>query len=1744
MGRSRTRPASSGRTGTIPPDPRATVPRTSENQTSDETQESITRRADDAFGEAPGGSRRRPGEVAEQVTGLATVAAVPVETLDQSQVQELQRTRKHLHHPRPGRGEATTFGGRRSFQMGVNRRRNGPEPVRKKVQHAITSGAGERAGTTGQVLHPQRLRPLLHRRGFESADAAPTDQSAEGVAAGAEGRWPTFQAGGFFEGQDSERLRAAATSESQPPPPKENQHNHYHPGVPGPPRAQPGGPPQVPGHGPIASPVRQRSPPRTSTSQPRASSASSRPIGTAGAAAEYQGEKYGDNIDPGGLPGCGPGLRGGAARRNSPRRTGEAEAPRSQRAKAAERKPGAARRLRYLKPPEKPRGSGAGRSAPRGTPRRAGRDERTKQPGRTQPRSAGNASLTDGRVQVIARGVLASEQVHRVQRRECLPKTPGKPTRRHRHAGSSVGSPAWRSRDRDRSTEGTPRSGRHRPPPEAGRRQTPDRHGDEHGSRRTTRPSLLRNLRPKKGEEAARKATRPSPSRQSPPPYPPRSRRRSATTDSGQGITPRTRSSAARPSPTNSSSARPASVATSRRFNAKPPAGPSRTGRVPLPSRSLGRLQRTPRTGTGRKNVARTAAQLTYPERAPTGEAHQLAFQGEPGAWHGSTDRGRAPGGDPRGARPGPLGTRFIGTRRRASTKPRPRTSAPRDVQAQGGAAAGKPSDAAIHGGLRLLAFALPSAGGGCEEQRRRPGRPTGDGSRRPQGGAERHGQGTDDERRARTEGEPGPRAGYIPGGSLQTKKGTATPTPGGQDLRFNPPGQRATRFAAAGRRSRFRRTPAAPPPESGPITGPGQDRPGLRPTTPTGETTEPATNDGEAGQRTSSGPPGRPPGAGVAHRAYTLPRADGPGVKVLPDHGPVLPERHRDPSAAGHKIQIHPPGLTGSPAAASALQDGQVAGADATAPRASQRSRTSSEPKAGELSQSTASGRSPRYALHLAFSNSPVGKARVRKVKKGKAKRPPPGGGRAGGNPAAGSGRAQGPIGSAPLRRRSPHATSSTPAGGLSVPATGSRTPGPADHRRSPLQPDGGPPLKRRRAASGPGCRNKGPGISKRDQTKRRKVITTTTRTGSADRQENEAATGRRRGHSGRGDPVRRPNRIRRSQTPRGRRNLQAPTRRRGGTLHGPVAGRDQGGSSPSARRRQCAPRRPTWPAGLGGTRREATRPGAVAQHRRCRGYYRRAGVPIPGISAAGHPHRARAKERGRSKPEGAQAVHAGQERPPRQIPPPSTQRPPGRPRRRTQGTRSKSTRQLAASSTTRTARRPDGGGRGEDAAGEPGANRAKGAEERREGAGQLGTTTGPPNQKNRAGGALLLRRPPLYFLHVQRERQPQKRENIGPHRFLLHRPRHRPLRGRLSPPRPLDEKPSATSTAPSSQKRDVAGRVPDISTTPAPRSDRAQTWPTTPQRKAKHSALALRDPQTAATVAQIEALGAVRAAIKAAGKGEDRTRQRQRQGRSRNQVHPRRKERRSSTTTPSASTTSSAGSRSTPTSTTNKPARHHLPPGLLLPNGTLPRLSSSPPRRRRPGSRRQGETKREARPSLLAGRKRGHQGLYFFGQTAAGLLLHVNNLRSGEPIEPSSRQTHAAREPSTGHHLPGRSRGRAKVPGTREAKASAARTFTGDRAIRQVDKGPPRRRQQEPSASDLAEAAGPPEVRPANRTGGLRPSPPKKGARPPTTSTTAPRTPPPSSPPFIGVGGAQLLHPPRDVPTPSRVPARATQR
>lgn len=177
---------------------------------SNETQESITRWADDTFGvKHPAEVAARMNvEVAELVAGLATVAAVPVEDMDPELVQELQKECADVFIMLAQVAEKLDVDLQTvvDYKMGVNRRRNWTRSPSGKMQHVETflePGSGlEMELDKFYILSDSGH--FYTDRGFESADAALNwAQSAEGVAAGAEGAVvPTFQAWGFFEGLD------------------------------------------------------------------------------------------------------------------------------------------------------------------------------------------------------------------------------------------------------------------------------------------------------------------------------------------------------------------------------------------------------------------------------------------------------------------------------------------------------------------------------------------------------------------------------------------------------------------------------------------------------------------------------------------------------------------------------------------------------------------------------------------------------------------------------------------------------------------------------------------------------------------------------------------------------------------------------------------------------------------------------------------------------------------------------------------------------------------------------------------------------------------------------------------------------------------------------------------------------------------------------------------------------------------------------------------------------------------------------------------------------------------------------------------------------------------------------------------------------------------------------------------------------------------------------------------------------
>lgn len=177
---------------------------------SNETQESITRWADDTFGvKHPAEVAARMNvEVAELVAGLATVAAVPVGDMDPELVQELQKECADVFIMLAQVAEKLNVDLQTvvDYKMSVNRNRAWGRSPTGKMQHVETfldPGSGLEMeldkfyiiSDSGSFFTPQ---------GFDSADQALNwAQSADGIAAGAhDAVVPTFRAGGFFEGQD------------------------------------------------------------------------------------------------------------------------------------------------------------------------------------------------------------------------------------------------------------------------------------------------------------------------------------------------------------------------------------------------------------------------------------------------------------------------------------------------------------------------------------------------------------------------------------------------------------------------------------------------------------------------------------------------------------------------------------------------------------------------------------------------------------------------------------------------------------------------------------------------------------------------------------------------------------------------------------------------------------------------------------------------------------------------------------------------------------------------------------------------------------------------------------------------------------------------------------------------------------------------------------------------------------------------------------------------------------------------------------------------------------------------------------------------------------------------------------------------------------------------------------------------------------------------------------------------------
>lgn len=175
-----------------------------------ETQESITRWADDTFGvKHPAEVAARMNvEVAELVAGLATVAAVPVEDMDPELVQELQKECADVFIMLAQVAEKLDVDLQTvvNFKMNVNRNRTWGRSPTGKMQHVETflePGSGlEMELDKFYILSDSGS--YFTDRGFDSADEALNwAQSAEGIAAGAgDAVVPTFKAGGSFEGQD------------------------------------------------------------------------------------------------------------------------------------------------------------------------------------------------------------------------------------------------------------------------------------------------------------------------------------------------------------------------------------------------------------------------------------------------------------------------------------------------------------------------------------------------------------------------------------------------------------------------------------------------------------------------------------------------------------------------------------------------------------------------------------------------------------------------------------------------------------------------------------------------------------------------------------------------------------------------------------------------------------------------------------------------------------------------------------------------------------------------------------------------------------------------------------------------------------------------------------------------------------------------------------------------------------------------------------------------------------------------------------------------------------------------------------------------------------------------------------------------------------------------------------------------------------------------------------------------------
>lgn len=151
-------------------------------------------------------------EVAELIAGLATVAAVPVADIDPELVQELQKECADVFIMLAQVAEKLNVDLPTvvNYKMGVNRNRAWTRSPSGKMQHVETflePGSGLEMELDKFYLISDS-GSFFTAQGFDSADQALNwAQSADGIAAGAQDAVvPTFQAGGFFEGQDGANI--------------------------------------------------------------------------------------------------------------------------------------------------------------------------------------------------------------------------------------------------------------------------------------------------------------------------------------------------------------------------------------------------------------------------------------------------------------------------------------------------------------------------------------------------------------------------------------------------------------------------------------------------------------------------------------------------------------------------------------------------------------------------------------------------------------------------------------------------------------------------------------------------------------------------------------------------------------------------------------------------------------------------------------------------------------------------------------------------------------------------------------------------------------------------------------------------------------------------------------------------------------------------------------------------------------------------------------------------------------------------------------------------------------------------------------------------------------------------------------------------------------------------------------------------------------------------------------------------